>query len=111
MLRCSVEITSRCVGLSNSSNDAANYCRRSSIAALGRILAQEVFLRVLKYRPTYRDDGGFETWLFRIARSAGWLMVDPSSGSACNTTRRPVNRDGLLSSCHVFVPGPLIGGR
>ena len=59
MLRCFGEITSRCVGLSNSSDSAANCCRRSSIAALGRILAQEVFLRTLKYPQTYRDDGGF----------------------------------------------------
>ena len=69
---CSIEITSRYVGLSNSSDAAANCCRRSSIAALGRILAQEVFLPTLKYPPTYRDDGRFETWLFRIgiARNA-----------------------------------------
>jgi RNA polymerase sigma factor (sigma-70 family) len=33
-------------------------------------LVQEVFVRVLKYRATYRDGGSFETWLFRIARNA-----------------------------------------
>lgn len=33
-------------------------------------LVQDVFLRVLKYRDTYRDDGRFETWIFRIARNA-----------------------------------------
>lgn len=33
-------------------------------------LVQEVFLRILKYRATYRDNGRFETWLFRIARNA-----------------------------------------
>jgi RNA polymerase sigma-70 factor (ECF subfamily) len=33
-------------------------------------LVQDVFVRVLKYRSTYRDDGVFETWLFRIARNA-----------------------------------------
>jgi RNA polymerase sigma-70 factor, ECF subfamily len=33
-------------------------------------LVQEVFLRVLKYRSTYRDGARFETWVFRIARNA-----------------------------------------
>jgi RNA polymerase sigma-70 factor (ECF subfamily) len=33
-------------------------------------LVQDVFMRILKYRGTFRDDGSFETWLFRIARNA-----------------------------------------
>jgi len=33
-------------------------------------LVQEVFLRVLKYRATYRDGARFEPWVFRIARNA-----------------------------------------
>jgi RNA polymerase sigma factor (sigma-70 family) len=33
-------------------------------------LVQDVFVRVLKYRSTWRDEGRFETWLFRIARNA-----------------------------------------
>jgi RNA polymerase sigma-70 factor (ECF subfamily) len=33
-------------------------------------LVQEVFLRMLKYRATYRDEARFETWAFRIARNA-----------------------------------------
>ena len=33
-------------------------------------LVQDVFVRILKYRATYRDDGRFETWVFRIARNA-----------------------------------------
>jgi RNA polymerase sigma-70 factor (ECF subfamily) len=33
-------------------------------------LVQEVFLRILKYRATYREDARFETWVFRIARNA-----------------------------------------
>jgi RNA polymerase sigma-70 factor (ECF subfamily) len=33
-------------------------------------LVQDVFVRVLKYRSTFRDEGSFETWLYRIARNA-----------------------------------------
>jgi RNA polymerase sigma factor (sigma-70 family) len=33
-------------------------------------LVQEVFLRILKYRATYRDDACFKTWVYRIARNA-----------------------------------------
>lgn len=33
-------------------------------------LVQDVFLRILTYRATFRDDGSFETWVFRIARNA-----------------------------------------
>jgi RNA polymerase sigma-70 factor (ECF subfamily) len=33
-------------------------------------LVQDVFIRVLKYRATFRDEGRFETWIFRIARNA-----------------------------------------
>jgi RNA polymerase sigma-70 factor (ECF subfamily) len=33
-------------------------------------LVQEVFMRILKYRSTFRDTGSFEPWLFSIARNA-----------------------------------------
>jgi RNA polymerase sigma factor (sigma-70 family) len=33
-------------------------------------LVQEVFLRVLKYRATYREGARFEPWIFSIARNA-----------------------------------------
>ena len=33
-------------------------------------LVQDVFLRMLKYRHTYRDEGSFDTWMFSIARNA-----------------------------------------
>jgi len=33
-------------------------------------LVQDVFVRILKYRHTFRDDSRFETWVFRIARNA-----------------------------------------
>jgi RNA polymerase sigma factor (sigma-70 family) len=32
-------------------------------------MVQDVFVRILKYRASYRDEGSFETWVFRIARN------------------------------------------
>ncbi|MGE0592170.1 MAG: RNA polymerase sigma factor [Vicinamibacterales bacterium] len=43
--------------------------RMTGDRAAAEDLVQDVFLRVLKYRSTYRDGGCFETWLFRIARN------------------------------------------
>ena len=51
-------------------------------------LVQDIFVRILKYRTTYQDDGRFETWLFRIARNAradyfrGRQPVEPISDEA-----------------------------
>lgn len=39
-------------------------CRQSS-----EDLVQNVFVRILKYRHTYKDDGAFSPWLYRIARN------------------------------------------
>ena len=44
--------------------------RMTGNAAVAEDLVQDVFVRVLKYRSTWRDEGRFETWLFRIARNA-----------------------------------------
>ena len=33
-------------------------------------LVQDVFVRILKYRASYREGASFETWVFRIARNA-----------------------------------------
>jgi RNA polymerase sigma factor (sigma-70 family) len=37
---------------------------------LSEDLVQEVFVRLLKYRHTYRGDSQFTTWMFQIARNA-----------------------------------------
>ena len=37
---------------------------------LSEDLVQEVFLRMLKYRNTYKGSGNFITWMFQIARNA-----------------------------------------
>lgn len=33
-------------------------------------LTQDVFVRMLRYRSTFRNDGRFDTWMFHIARNA-----------------------------------------
>lgn len=45
-------------------------CRTTGNRAAAEDLVQDVFLRILKYRATYRDEARFDTWLFRIARNA-----------------------------------------
>jgi RNA polymerase sigma-70 factor (ECF subfamily) len=44
--------------------------RTTGNPAAAEDLAQEVFVRILKYRHTFDQQGRFETWLFRIARNA-----------------------------------------
>jgi RNA polymerase sigma-70 factor (ECF subfamily) len=44
--------------------------RMTGDRAAAEDLVQDIFVRILKYRATYRDDGRFETWVFRIARNA-----------------------------------------
>ena len=45
-------------------------CRMTGNRTAAEDLVQDVFVRVLRYRGTYRDSGRFETWLYRIARNA-----------------------------------------
>jgi RNA polymerase sigma factor (sigma-70 family) len=44
--------------------------RMTGNASIAEDLVQDVFVRILKYRATWRGEGRFETWLFRIARNA-----------------------------------------
>ena len=44
--------------------------RMTGSASTAEDLVQDVFVRVLKYRATWRGEGRFDTWLFRIARNA-----------------------------------------
>ncbi|MBS1818192.1 MAG: sigma-70 family RNA polymerase sigma factor [Acidobacteria bacterium] len=45
-------------------------CRTIGDPAAAEDLAQEVFVRILRYRHTFDPTARFETWLFRIARNA-----------------------------------------
>lgn len=48
-----------------------NHCLRlTGDPDTSRDLVQEVFFRMLKYRATYRDDGNFLPWFYRLARNA-----------------------------------------
>ena len=46
------------------------FVRLTGRTAVSEDLVQEVFLRVLKYRHTYRGQSQFRTWLYQIARNA-----------------------------------------
>lgn len=49
------------------------FFRLTGRQATAEDLVHEVFLRMIRYRPTYREDnseGGFESWMYRIARNA-----------------------------------------
>lgn len=61
-------------------------------------LVQDVFVRVLKYRATYRDEGSFEAWVYRIARNARADHFKRRRGG------EPVGLDGLDPPA--AAPGP-----
>ncbi len=46
------------------------FLRLTRNKAISEDLVQEVFLRMLKYRHTYRGDGKFTNWMFHISRNA-----------------------------------------
>lgn len=46
------------------------YSKLTGDRALSEDLVQEVFLRILKYRQSYRPGAPFRAWLYRIARNA-----------------------------------------
>jgi RNA polymerase sigma-70 factor (ECF subfamily) len=71
------------------------FCRTLGDRPAAEDLVQEVFIRILKYRRTYRDDGRFGTWMYHIARNVRTDHVrkrrpdqlttdvpEPSTGSA-----------------------------
>ncbi|MFY0688923.1 MAG: RNA polymerase sigma factor [Cyclobacteriaceae bacterium] len=45
------------------------FYRMTTDGATSEDLVQNVFMRMLKYKHTYADDGKFETWAFRLARN------------------------------------------
>ena len=45
------------------------YLRMTGDRQLSEDMVQDVFLRILKYRHTFRGDSRFQTWMFTIARN------------------------------------------
>src|SRR5262245_56491147 len=45
------------------------FYRLTGVAATSEDLAQEVFLRMLKYRRGFRPDSQFRAWMYQIART------------------------------------------
>ncbi len=46
------------------------FLRLSGYRSLSEDLVQEVFLRILKYRASFRGDSKFTTWMYQIGRNA-----------------------------------------
>ncbi|HXD19120.1 MAG TPA: sigma-70 family RNA polymerase sigma factor [Vicinamibacterales bacterium] len=75
--------------------------RMTGNAAVAEDLVQDVFVRVLKYRATWRDEGRFETWLFRIARNAradyfrSRTLDEPIDEAAGHASHAPLAIDTL----------------
>ena len=61
-------------------------------------LVQEVFLRILKYRKSFRANGSFSTWLYSVARN---VRNDRLAGSGPHTEQIDDN-----TSIASTVPGP-----
>jgi RNA polymerase sigma-70 factor (ECF subfamily) len=47
------------------------FLRMTGNSGTAEDLVQEVFLRILRYRQTYRAESAFTTWMYQIARNAG----------------------------------------
>ena len=61
--------------------------RTTGDASTAEDLVQDVFVRILKYRHTYRDGYPFLTWMYRIARNA-----PPPTNDLVNTFERVIER-------------------
>jgi RNA polymerase sigma-70 factor (ECF subfamily) len=47
----------------------AFFARLTGAPALAEDLTQEVFMRILRYRTTFRGDAPFSAWMYRLARN------------------------------------------
>ena len=62
-------------------------------------LVQETFLRVLRYRETFRGEAAFTTWLYRIA----W--------NACHEHWRQLRRDASVPPAAEQIESPVLSDR
>ena len=80
------------------------FLRLAGGGAAAEDLVQEVFVRMLKYRQTFRSDAEFAPWMFALARNAAtdrWrgrpqeLPVEPDAPEPAAATPHPL--DGLVA--------------
>ena len=71
------------------------FLRMTNNACVSEDLVQEVFLRMLKYRHTYRGDGKFTSWMFHISRNAHIDYSKKNGGERQldNLESEPVSQD------------------
>jgi len=75
------------------------YVRMTGDRQLSEDMVQDVFLRILKYRHTFRGESRFQTWMFTIARNVQmdnvkrWDRTQPlvTDGDARDEDRATVN--------------------
>jgi RNA polymerase sigma-70 factor (ECF subfamily) len=74
------------------------FLRLTADRSLSQDLTQEVFLRILKYRQSYRGESKFSTWMYQIARN---LHIDQLR------SRRPeLPIDDIYEECACPQPSP-----
>jgi len=70
------------------------FFRMTGDRAASENLVQDCFYRILKYRDTFRDEGRFRSWLFRIARNAHHDMFKKRSvASVCEDDPELMRKD------------------
>lgn len=58
------------------------FCRMTGNRSASEDLVQEVFVRILKYGGTFRQESRFTTWMYRIARNAQFSYFRRHRGEA-----------------------------
>jgi RNA polymerase sigma factor (sigma-70 family) len=58
------------------------FCRMTGNRAASEDLVQEVFIRILKYGDTFRNESRFTTWMYRIARNVQFSYYKKHQGEA-----------------------------
>ncbi|HLF14881.1 MAG TPA: RNA polymerase sigma factor [Bacteroidota bacterium] len=75
------------------------YVRMTGDRQLSEDMVQDVFLRILKYRHTFRGESRFLTWMFTIARNVQmdnvkrWNREQPLERDENNEALEPVSND------------------
>lgn len=79
------------------------YAKMTGDRAVSEDLVQEVFLRILKYRQSYRPGTQFRSWLYQIARNARadfYRKHRPEPAEAAKADVAPAAQEGALQSQH-----------